>query len=108
MIVELVIFIAVLLVPFAIGFTLAHFRPGSRNLRNAAFACLPVCLPFFGWALWVTLTQDLTCSPKPCEDIAQLWVMALFVIGVLTSVTGFGVGLLGDTYARNRAQKIGK
>jgi hypothetical protein len=36
--------------------------------------------------------------------MSQLWLMAFFVIGVLTGVTGFGVGLLGDAYARRRAE----
>lgn len=102
---ELLIFVAVVVIPFPIGFALAHYRPASRNLKNAALAALPVSLPCFAWALWVTLTEDMTCSPEPCETMAPLWAMALYVIGVLTGVTGFGVGLLGDTYARNRAKK---
>lgn len=101
---QFLIFFAVVLVPFPIGFVLADYRPESRNLKNAAIAALPVSLPCFAYALWITLTEDMTCTPEPCEDMAPLWAMALYVIGVLTGVTGFGVGLLGDAYARNRAK----
>lgn len=103
MIVELLVFAMAIVVPFVAGFALAHFRPQSRNLKNAAAAALPVSLPFFTWAIWVTFMQDMNCTPEPCETMAPLWAMALYVIGVLTGVTGFGVGLLGDAYARNRA-----
>ncbi len=105
MILELLVFALVILVPFPIGFALAHRRPASRNFRNAAIAMLPACLPFFGFALWIALTQDMTCEVEPCEDMASLWAMGLFVLGVMTAATGFGVGLLGDAYARNRASK---
>lgn len=98
----LVIFVIVIVVPFPIGFALAHFRPESRNMKNAALAALPVCLPPFAYALWITLTQDMTCQQEPCTG--PIWVMAFYVIGVLTGVTGFGVGLLGDAYARSRAK----
>ena len=57
---ELLIFVAVVVIPFPIGFALAHYRPASRNLKNAALAALPVSLPCFAWALWVTLTEDMT------------------------------------------------
>ncbi|MGB3796643.1 MAG: hypothetical protein WA957_10130 [Alteraurantiacibacter sp.] len=105
MIEQYLIFIAVIVIPFPIGFALAHYRPASRNLKNAAIAAVPVSLPFFAWALWVTLTEDMTCTTEPCEDMATLWAIALYVIGVLTGVTGFGVGLLGDFYARKRAEE---
>ncbi len=107
MLFELLIFAATILMPLAIGFALGHFRPASRNFRNALLATLPVCLPFFAWALWIALTEDLSCTTDPCENVMPLWAMALFAIGVLTGVTGFGVGLLGDTYARNRAKNAG-
>lgn len=100
---ELLIFAAALLVPFPIGYALAHFRPQSRTIRNGILAALPISLPCFAWALWITLTEDLSCSEEPCDNFAVLWAMALYVIGVLTAVTGFGVGLLGDAYARRRA-----
>lgn len=99
-----IIFVIVIVVPFPIGFALAHFRPETRNLKNAALAALPVSLPCFAYALWITLTEDMSCSPQPCEDMAPIWAMAFYVIGVLTGLTGFGVGLLGDAYARNRAK----
>jgi len=103
---ELLIFVAVVVIPFPIGFALAHFRPNSRNLKNALIAALPISLPCFAYALWITLSQDLSCPAEgPCENTARLWAMAFYVIGFLTGVTGFGVGLLGDTYARNRAKK---
>ncbi|WP_120078355.1 hypothetical protein [Aurantiacibacter odishensis] len=102
---QFLIFFAVVLVPFPIGFVLAHYRPESRSLKNAALAALPVSLPCFAYALWITFTNDMTCPTKePCENMAVLWAMAFYVIGVLTAVTGFGVGLLGDAYARNRAK----
>lgn len=105
MIDQYLIFIAALVVPFGIGFALGHFRPHVRSMKNAVLAALPVCLPFFAWALWVTLTEDLSCTANPCENMAPMWAMALYVIAVLTGVTGFGVGLLGDAYARRRAEE---
>lgn len=105
MIIELLVFALVILVPFPVGFALAHLRPASKNLRNAAWAALPACLPFFGFALWITLTQDMSCDVEPCENMAPVWAMALYVLGVVTAVTGYGIGLLGDAYARNRAKK---
>lgn len=101
---NLLIFAATLIVPFAIAFGLAHYRPASRNLRNAAIAAAPVFLPFIGGALWITVTELIGCGDA-CDEKAMTWAMALYVIAVLTGVTGFGVGLLGDTYARNRAAK---
>ena len=98
-----IIFVIVIVVPFPIGFALAHFRPQSRNLKNAALAALPVSLPCFAFAIWISLTQDMTCEQEPCT--APVWAMAFYVIGVLTGATGFGVGLLGDAYARNRAKR---
>ena len=38
---QFLIFFAVVLVPFPIGFVLAHYRPESRSLKNAALAALP-------------------------------------------------------------------
>lgn len=105
---ELLIFAAVVVVPFPIGFVLAHYRPHSRPLRNALWAALPISLPCFAWALWITLTEDLSCSQEPCDNYAVLWAMALYVIGVLTGITGFGVGLLGDAYARRRKREQGE
>ena len=104
MISQFLIFFAVVLVPFPIGYVLAHHHPESRSLKNAAIAALPVSLPCFAYALWITFTQDMSCTTEPCENMAPLWAMAFYVIGVLTAVTGFGVGLLGDAYARNRAK----
>lgn len=108
MIDQLLIFAAVIAIPFPIGYGLATWRPRSRNIRNAVFAALPVSLPFFLWALTISLTEDMTCSGEGCNESAQLWAMALYVIGVLTGITGFGVGLIGDTVARNRAKKGGE
>ncbi len=102
---QYLIFLAVILIPFPIGFAMAHYRPRSKPMKNALYAALPVSLPCFAYALWNALTQDLGCPAQgPCENMAQLWLIAFFVIGVLTGVTGFGVGLLGDAYARNRAK----
>ncbi len=109
MIIELLVFVLVIVVPFPIGFALAHYRPASKNLRNAALAMLPACLPFFGFALWITLRPNPECTIEDCEDMATAWAMALYVLGVVTAVTGFGVGLLGDSYARKRAtEKAGE
>ncbi len=106
MIDQYLIFIAVIAIPFPIGFALAHYRPHSNSLKNAALAAIPVALPCFAYAIWIALTQDLACPAEgPCENMAQLWLMAFLVIGVLTAVTGFGVGLLGDAYARKRAER---
>ncbi|MWV28268.1 hypothetical protein [Aurantiacibacter rhizosphaerae] len=106
MIEQYLIFIAVIVIPFPIGFALAHFRPHSKSLKNAALSALPIALPCFAYAIWIALTQDLSCPAQgPCENMAQIWLIALCVIGVLTGVTGFGVGLLGDAYARRRAQE---
>ncbi|WAT18097.1 hypothetical protein OZN62_00540 [Aurantiacibacter sp. MUD11] len=105
---ELLVFALVILVPFPIGFALAHYRPQSKNLKNAAWAALPACLPFFGFGLWIVLTQDLSCEDPPCQNMAPMWAMAMGVLGVLTAVTGYGVGLLGDAWARNRARKRGE
>ena len=105
MIIELLVFALVIVVPFPIGFALAHYWPQRKNLKNAAVAALPACLPFFGFALWVTLTRESNCVVEECDDMAQMWAMGLYVLGVMTAVTGFGVGLLGDSYARNRAKK---
>lgn len=103
---QLLIFVAVVAIPFPIGFALAHFRPHSRSLKNALIAALPVSLPCFAFALWITLSQDFSCPAQgPCDNTARLWAMAFYVIGFLTGVTGFGVGLLGDAYARNRANR---
>ncbi len=105
MIDQYLIFIAVIVIPFPIGFALAHYRPRSKPMKNALLAAIPISLPCFAYALWIALTQDLSCPVEgPCENMAQLWLMAFFVIGVLTGVTGFGVGLLGDAYARRRAE----
>jgi len=102
---QFLIFIAVVVVPFPIGFVLAHYRPDSKAMKNALIAALPVALPCFAYALWITLAYDMSCPAEgPCENGAQLWAMAFYVIGVLTGVTGFGVGLLGDAFARNRAK----
>ncbi|MEL1250539.1 hypothetical protein [Aurantiacibacter gilvus] len=109
MLVNLLVFVLVIVVPFPIGFGLAHYWPERKNLKNAAVAALPACLPFFGFALWVTLTRESNCVVDDCDDMAQLWAMGLYVLGVMTAVTGFGVGLLGDAYARRRAaEKAGK
>ena len=107
MIDQYLIFIAVIAIPFPIGFALAHYRPHSKQPEERGlFAAIPVALPCFAYALWIALTQDLTCPAEgPCENMAQLWLMAFLVIGVLTGVTGFGVGLLGDAYARKRAER---
>ena len=104
---QFLIFVAVIAIPLPIGYSLAKWRPQSRGVRNAIFAALPVSLPFFVWAVWIMLTEDMSCDPEPCEDMAPLWAMALYVIGFLTGVTGFGVGLIGDTMARNRAKQGG-
>lgn len=105
MIIELLVFALVILVPGPLGFALGHFRPQVKNLKNAAIAALPACLPFFGFALWITLTQDMSCEDPPCQNMAPMWAMALYVLGVVTAVTGFGIGLLGDSWARNRAKR---
>ncbi len=102
---QLLIFAAVILIPFPIGYLLASKRPHSRPARNALFAALPVSLPFFVWAAWITATQVLGCEGDACNETAQVWAMALYLIGFLTGVTGFGVGLIGDTVARNKAKK---
>lgn len=103
MIENLLIFAATLIVPSAIAFALAHYRPASRNLRNAAIGAAPVCLPFFGIAAWITATELIGCG-ETCEDASIMWAMALYIIGAITAVTGFGAGLIGDTFARNRAK----
>ena len=108
MIDQLLIFAAVIAIPFPIGYGLATWRPHSRTIRNAIVAALPVSLPFFLWAAWITATQVIGCEAAGCNDDALLWAMALYVIGVLTGITGFGVGLIGDTVARNRAKKSGE
>ncbi|MFB0611176.1 hypothetical protein [Aurantiacibacter poecillastricola] len=105
MIVQLIVFLAVIVVPFPIGFVLAHYRPESRRWVNALFAALPVALPCFAYALYLTLVFDLSAEDGAGENMATIWAMAFYVIGILTGVTGFGVGLLGDAYARNRAKK---
>lgn len=108
MLIELLVFALAILVPFPIGYALAHFRPQSRKFRNAAIAALPACLPFFGFAIWITLTQDMSCDVEPCENMAPVWAMALYILGIVTAVTGFGGGLIGDTMARNKAMKGGE
>jgi len=102
---QLLIFVAVIVIPFPIGYVLASKRPQSRNFRNAIVAAAPVSLPFFVWAAWITATQVIGCTRDACNDVAQLWAMALYLIGFLAGVTGFGVGLIGDTVARNRARQ---
>ena len=101
---QFLIFIAVVVMPFPIGFALAHYRPESRSVKNALIAAIPVSLPCFAYALWITFAYDMTCTEEPCDNYAVLWAIAFYVIGVLTAVTGFGVGLLGDAWARNRAK----
>lgn len=108
MIVELLIFALAIVVPFPVGYFLARRRPQWSKFKNAALAALPACLPFFGSALWVTLTQDMSCEVEPCENMAPIWAMAVYVVGVITAITGFGVGLMGDIYARSKATKDGE
>ena len=102
---ELLVFALVILVPFPIGFALGHFRPHTNNLKNAGIAAVPACLPFFGFAIWIAVTQYLECTDDACEQTLPLLAMAMFVLGVVTAVTGYGIGLLGDAFARNRAEK---
>jgi len=104
MIPELLIFVLVVVVPAPIGYALAWFRPESKSVKNGLIAALPISLGFFGFALWVTLTQDMNdCTELPCENVAPIWAMALYVLGVVTFITGLGAGLLGDAFARKRA-----
>ncbi len=105
---QFLIFVAVIVIPLPIGYLLANKRPQSRNIINAIFAALPVSLPFFVWAGWITINDVIGCDPATCNETAQVWAMALYMIGFLTGVTGFGVGLIGDTMARNRAKQNGK
>ena len=99
------VFVAALLVPAAIGFALGKFRPGNRRVVNGLYAAAPVALVFFGFAGWIALTQDLSCDVAPCQNMAPLWAIVLFVLGVVTFITGLGAGMLADALARNRAEQ---
>ncbi|MEN7536068.1 hypothetical protein [Aurantiacibacter flavus] len=106
MLVELSVFVATLTVPAAIGFGLGTMRPGNKRVTNGLIAAAPVAVAFFAFAGWIALTQDMSCEVEPCQNMAPLWAIVMFVLGVVTFITGLGVGMIADAFARNRAEKI--
>lgn len=105
MYVELSVFAAALVVPAAIGFALGTRRPGNKRVTNGLIATAPIAVAFFGFAAWIALTQDMSCNVEPCQNMAPLWAIVMFVLGVVTFITGLGVGMIADAFARHRAEK---
>lgn len=93
------------LIPGGIGYALGRFRPGGKRWVHGLLSALPVSLSIFGFAGWIVLTQDMSCDPAPCNNMAPMWAAALAVIGVVALLTGMGMGMIGDAVARGQVTK---
>jgi hypothetical protein len=100
MVLELVVFALVILVPAPAGYGLARVRPGSVPWKNGLLSALPALLPFLGFAGWLSFFGQTE------GETAILAAIALWVLGVIAFVTGMGLGLLGDAWARSRARGV--